>query len=171
MIGSLPENLHPIKAVSQKAVPIRPQGLFHDLLKFYWGGRRFQKHPPLTLEADSTVDCGQATPLPLGHQGKNTTASGFYCIMVALSTNKLIVLCFALESIKGFRKGDWESPIGAAVQHKQPCVCMCSFISAQTLWTNGQCVTSTQFQEGGSLTSEWKWLLGHQLQGLHPHES
>lgn len=78
--------------------------------------------------------------------------------MIALSTNKLIVLCFALESIKGFRKGDWESPIGAAVQHKQLYIYIymgvSSFISAQTLWTNGQCVTSTQFQEGWSLTSE-----------------
>lgn len=100
MIQSLPQYLH-YTTVSQQAVPIRNQGLFHDHLGSYWGSRNFH--------------CGQATPLPLGHWRR---CRSIWILLhlggsMLMCTNKLIVLVLALES----RVSEYE--MRTAV-HKQP---------------------------------------------------
>lgn len=93
MIQSLPQYLH-YTTVSQQAVPIRNQGLFHNHLGSYWGSRNFP------FDSGGRFHCGQATPLPLGHW---TRCCSIWILLhlgcsMLMCTNKLIVLVLALES-------------------------------------------------------------------------
>lgn len=112
MIGSVPENLQPIKAVSQKALPIRNQGLFCDLLKSYCCGRSFQKHPPLTLEAESTVVRPLLCLWAIG--GKILQHLDFtdHGCSVHMCTNKFIVLCLLWSQSRVLERVIGRAPLG-----------------------------------------------------------
>lgn len=89
-----------------------------------------------------------------------------------MCTNKLIVLCLLWSQSRVLERAIGRASLGLLFStNNHIYLGVTCFISAQTLWTNGQCVTSSQFQEGGNLTSERKWLPGYQLQGLHPYKS